>query len=122
MDKELIYNPTSCYVDETNSGNTVKDYVVYVSTSVQRYPLYDSETQRHNALAREEGEPGGSKPTPVPGPTPDPSPGPDPSPSPTPDPSVDPADDPSSWEYDGDKNGVPDTIDTIQKNNTWSVI
>ena len=116
MDKELIYNPTSCYVDETNSGNTVKEYVVYVSTSVQRYPLYDGETQSHSALSREEGEPGSSKPTPGPGPTPDPSPGP------SPDPSVDSADDPSSWEYDGDKNGVPDTIDTIQKNDTWSVI
>lgn len=34
---------------------------------------------------------------------------------PTPvDPSVNPADDPSAWEYDGDKNGVPDILDNMR--------
>lgn len=51
----------------------------------------------------------------------DPSSGPDPSPGPT--------TDPSSWEYDGDGNGVPDVIDDLQKeqqqalqDRTWGII
>lgn len=116
MQKEYIFNPTSACVDERETGTGVYEYDIE-PLPVSPFPYVEGETQRHNALGREEGRPGPS-PAPQPSPTPDPSPGPEP----TPDPSPDPSPDSSTWEYDGDQNSVPDVIDDIQDNQSWNII
>ena len=44
MEKEYIYNPMTCSIDEINGDGAIKEYVVYVPADEPRYPLFDGET------------------------------------------------------------------------------